>query len=121
MADQKEPWPVELKLVDDKRALQIAWDDGRSDTIEAEYLRVESPSAEVQGHTPHEKTIVPGKKDVTIRDVQAVGTYAVKILFSDGHSTGIFTWPYLRKLYDQHEEIWAKYLEGLAEKGLSRT
>jgi DUF971 family protein len=117
----QEPWPVELKLVDEKRALHICWDDNRHDTIEAEYLRVESPSAEVQGHSPADKKTVPGKKNVTIQDVLPVGTYAVRLVFSDGHSTGIFTWSYLRKLVDLRADIWGKYLESLAAKGLSRT
>jgi len=121
MSDTQQPWPVELRLVNDKRALHICWDDNRHDTIEAEYLRVESPSAEVQGHLPHERTIVPGKKNVTIQDVMPVGTYAVRLVFSDGHSTGIFTWPYLRKLTDQRQAIWSKYLEALAAKGLTRS
>jgi DUF971 family protein len=121
MTDPTEPWPTELKLVDEKRALHICWDDNRHDTLEAEYLRVESPSAEVQGHTPDEKQIVPGKRDVAIRDVIPVGSYAVRLVFSDGHSTGIFTWRYLRKLTDERGEIWPKYLEGLAARGLNRT
>jgi DUF971 family protein len=121
MNDPQDPWPTELKLVDEKRGLHICWDDNRHDTIEAEYLRVESPSAEVQGHTPAEKQTVPGKKNVTIKDVIPVGTYAVRLVFSDGHSTGIFTWRYLRKLADQRSDIWTKYLEALAAKGLSRT
>ncbi len=120
MSDPTEPWPTELKLVDQKRALHICWDDNRHDTLEAEYLRVESPSAEVQGHTPAEKQIVAGKKNVTIRDVVPVGTYAVRIVFSDGHSTGIFTWRYLRKLTNERPTIWGKYLEGLAARGLKR-
>lgn len=120
MNQAHEAWPVELRLADEKRVLNIAWEDGRADTLDAEYLRVESPSAEVQGHTPSQKTTVPGKKGVTIRDVQAVGTYAVRIVFSDGHSTGIYSWPYLRKLADERDAIWGRYLEALAEKGLSR-
>ena len=120
MNQTHEAWPVELRLTDEKRALSIVWDDGRSDKLDAEYLRVESPSAEVQGHTPSQKTTVPGKKSVTIRDVQAVGTYAVRIVFSDGHSTGIYSWPYLRKLASERNVIWTRYLEDLAEKGLTR-
>lgn len=120
MTHEPQPWPTELRLVDEKRALHICWDDNRHDTIEAEYLRVESPSAEVQGHSPAEKVIIAGKKDVTIRDVVPVGSYAVRIVFSDGHSTGIFTWAYLRKLVDQRPQIWDKYLQVLAEKGLTR-
>ena len=120
MTQTQDAWPVELKLTDEKRVLSVVWDDGRSDMLDAEYLRVESPSAEVQGHTPSQKTTVPGKKSVTIRDVQAVGAYAVRIVFSDGHSTGIYSWPYLRKLAEDRDEIWSRYLESLAEKGLSR-
>jgi DUF971 family protein len=120
MTEPTETWPIELKLADEKRALHISWDDKRHDVLEAEYLRVESPSAEVQGHTPDEKQIVTGKKNVTIRDVVPVGTYAVRLVFSDGHSTGIFTWRYLRKLADERSEIFGKYLETLAARGLSR-
>src|ERR1700754_1385347 len=101
MSESKDPWPVELKLADEKRILHIQWDDGRHDVLGAEYLRVESPSAEVQGHIPEEKQTVPGKKDVAMRDLLPVGSYALRIIFSDGHSTGIYTWPYLRKLVDQ--------------------
>lgn len=121
MAEVQEPWPLELVLAGDKATLTVSWDDGRTDRLDAEYLRVESPSAEVQGHSPHEKTIVPGKKDVTIREIVSVGTYAVRLVFSDGHSTGIFTWSYLRKLADERDAIWGKYLEGLAGQGLSRS
>lgn len=115
-----DPWPVELRLADGKTTLIISWDDGRADELAAEYLRVESPSAEVQGHRPDEKQTVSGKRDVTIRDVEAVGSYAVRLIFSDGHSTGIYTWPYLRKLADEREAIWGRYLDALAEKGLTR-
>jgi DUF971 family protein len=116
-----EPWPTELNLLNERRTLQVTWDDKRRDALEAEYLRVESPSAEVQGHLPHEKATVPGKKSVAIQDVVPVGTYAVRLVFSDGHSTGIYTWAYLRKLADQRDTIWSKYLESLAAKGLSRS
>ena len=115
-----EAWPVELRLADQKSTLIIVWDDGRTDELPAEYLRVESPSAEVQGHTPAEKQTVPGKRDVTIRNVESIGSYAVRLTFSDGHNTGLYTWPYLRKLRDERETVWAAYLEALAEKGLNR-
>jgi DUF971 family protein len=120
MSDTQQPWPVEIRVVNDRRTLRIGYDDGRTDEIEAEYLRVESPSAEVQGHSPDQKTIVGGKKDVRIMAVQPVGSYAVRLDFSDGHTTGIFTWNYLRGLADRRELIWGQYLEKLAELGLSR-
>ena len=93
----------------------------RKDRLDAEYLRVESPSAEVQGHSRDQKVTVSGKKNVTITAVEPVGTYAVRLTFSDGHSTGIYPWTYLRKLADEHETIWGNYLESLAAKGLSRS
>ncbi len=120
MSESQDVWPLELNVVNERRALEIIWEDGRRDRLDAEYLRVESPSAEVKGHMPSQKKTVPGKKDVTIQNVVGVGTYAIQIVFSDGHSTGIFSWPYLRELQDKREEIWGNYLAALAEKGLSR-
>jgi DUF971 family protein len=120
MSDTQQPWPVEIRVIQDRRTLQIGYDDGRTDELDAEYLRVESPSAEVQGHSPDQKTIVDRKKDVRILAVQPVGSYAVRLDFSDGHTTGIFTWSYLRGLADRREMIWGEYLKKIAELGLSR-
>ena len=84
-------------------------------------MRVESPSAEVQGHGPNEKKILPGKQAVAILAVEQVGNYAVKLSFDDGHDTGIYSWKYLYHLGSQKAEVWSKYLERLASKGMSRT
>ncbi len=96
-------WPKEIRIGADRRRLTVAWDDGRSDELAAHYLRVESPSAEVQGHGPGERKVVTGRENVAISAVDPVGSYAIRITFDDGHSTGIFSWPYLRMLADEHE------------------
>jgi DUF971 family protein len=111
--------PTELRLSRDKRVLSVAFSDVRHD-LTAEFLRVESPSAEVQGHGPEEKRAVPHKKDVSINGIEPVGNYAVKLHFSDGHRTGLFTWEYLYDLARNHDTIWQNYLETLKKKGLSR-
>ena len=113
-------WPTEIRLAADRRTLIVAFDDGFRTELPAEYLRVESPSAEVRGHSPAERKTVPGKRDVEIRSVEPVGNYAVKLVFSDGHSTGIYGWPFLAELGRRHDEIWGAYLEQLAAGGLSR-
>ena len=91
----QDAWPSELRLNAEKTALRVAFTDGNSESLPAELLRVMSPSAEVQGHSPAERKLVSGKRDVTIKAVEPVGNYAVKLVFSDGHDTGLFTWPYL--------------------------
>jgi len=113
-------WPSEIRLAKDKRTLNVAFDDGSAFALPAEYLRVMSPSAEVQGHSPSERKTVPGKRDVTIIGVEPVGNYAVKLIFDDLHSTGIYGWDYLHELGAKHEERWADYLSELEAKGLSR-
>ncbi len=115
-----EPWPVEIRVKRAERCLEIDFDDGRTFTLPAELLRVESPSAEVQGHTPSQKVVVAGKRNVAIRDLEPVGNYAVRIVFDDGHDTGIYSWPYLYRLGRDRERIWQAYLEALAARGLSR-
>ncbi|MBF9232111.1 gamma-butyrobetaine hydroxylase-like domain-containing protein [Microvirga alba] len=115
-----ERWPTELRLAKDKRTLSIAFNDGTAFDLPAEYLRVTSPSAEVQGHSPAERKTVPGKRNVEIIGVEPVGNYAVKLVFDDMHDTGIFSWDYLHKLGIEHEEKWQSYLDDLAAKGLSR-
>jgi DUF971 family protein len=119
MAETK-PWPTEIRLRKDRRALGVTFDDGSAYELPAEMLRVLSPSAEVQGHSPEQRKTVPGMRNVAIRAVEPVGNYAVRLLFSDGHSTGIFTWDYLAKLGRERESLWAAYLGELAAKGLSR-
>src|SRR5262249_15636624 len=114
------PWPTEIRLRKDRRALTIAFDDGASYVLPAEYLRVRSPSAEVQGHTPEQRKIVPGKKYVEILEIQPVGNYAVRLVFDDLHSTGIFSWDYLFDLGRNHDAYWRDYLDELAARGLTR-
>jgi DUF971 family protein len=113
-------WPTELKLSKDKRTLAITFDDGVSHSLPAEYLRVMSPSAEVQGHSPDERKTVGGKLDVMILNVIPVGNYAVRLTFDDMHSTGIFGWDYLDELGREYDERWSAYLAELAAKGMKR-
>ena len=113
-------WPTELKLDKDKRLLTVAFDDGAQFALPAELLRVLSPSAEVQGHSPEQRVTVPGKKNVRIVQMEPVGTYAVRITFDDGHNTGLYVWDYLRDLGENQEARFRSYLNELAEKGLSR-
>ncbi|BCB20500.1 DUF971 domain-containing protein [Bosea sp. ANAM02] len=113
-------WPTELRLSRDRRTLHVTFDDGASFALSAELLRVESPSAEVQGHHPSQKTIVPGKAEVEILRVEPVGHYAVRLGFDDMHETGIYAWDYLRELGEQGEEKMSAYVAALAERGLSR-
>ena len=119
-ADSSRPWPSEIKLKKAERRLEVHFDDGSAFALPAEYLRVESPSAEVQGHGTGNKTIVPGKRNVAITSLEPVGNYAVRIIFSDGHDSGLFTWETLYRLGHDHGQIWADYEAALANKGLSR-
>ena len=113
-------WPTEIRLAKDKRTLHVAFDDGAVFNLPAEYLRVSSPSAEVQGHSPSERKTVPGKKNVMIIGVEPVGNYAVKLMFDDMHSTGLFGWDYLYGLGVNQDENWHNYLAELDAKGLTR-
>ena len=115
-----EPWPTELRLDKEKRILTVSYDDGQSFALPAELLRVLSPSAEVQGHSPDQRITVPGKKNVGIARIEPVGNYAVRIVFTDGHDTGLYVWEYLRELGEQKDERWQEYLKQLAAKRLSR-
>lgn len=115
-----EPWPVELRLAKDKKILTIVFDDGQSYALAAEYLRVESPSAEVKGHGPGQEQLVFGKRNISILRLEPVGTYAIRIVFDDGHSTGLYTWSYLTKLGREHDAIWQDYLAKLEAQGRSR-
>jgi DUF971 family protein len=114
------PWPVEIRLKQVEKVLEIDFDDGSRFAIPAELLRVESPSAEVQGHGPSQKTIVAGRRHVGILRLEPVGNYALRIDFDDGHDTGIFTWSYLRHLGQEQDRLIRDYLAALAAKGLSR-
>ena len=113
-------WPTELRLSKGGRALTVSFDDGTAFDLPAEYLRVTSPSAEVQGHSPSERKTVPGKRDVAIIGVEPVGNYAVKLRFDDMHDTGIYGWDYLHELGARRAEKWQNYLAELDAKGLSR-
>ena len=113
-------WPTELRLSKDRRTLHVTFDDGASFALPAELLRVESPSAEVQGHHPCQKTIVPGKAEVEILRVEPVGHYAVRLGFDDMHDTGIYAWDYLRELGEQRDAYWQRYLEELKVANSSR-
>jgi len=115
-----DAWPTELRLDKDKRVLTVTFDDGRSFALPAELLRVLSPSAEVQGHSPEQRVTVGGKKNVGIVRLEPVGNYAVRIVFDDGHDTGLFVWEYLRELGENREARWQSYLQDLAAKRLSR-
>ena len=119
-APEPEPWPTELRLAKDRRTLTVTYESGESFALAAEYLRVKSPSAEVQGHAPEERKTVPGKRNVMILEVQPVGNYAVRLVFDDMHSTGIYSWDYLRELGRHHAAYWQDYLDELAAKGMSR-
>jgi DUF971 family protein len=119
-ANATEVWPSELRLHKDRRTLTISFDNSGSFDLPAEYLRVKSPSAEVQGHSPDERKTVPGKINVGITEVLPVGNYAVRLVFDDMHSTGIFTWPYLLELGQNQAAYWQGYLDELKAKGLSR-
>lgn len=113
-------WPTELRLRKDKAALAIVFDNGEAFELPAEFLRVHSPSAEVKGHSPAERKTVGGKRNVTILELHAVGNYAVRLVFDDMHSTGIFSWDYLARLGRDQERMWRDYLDELAAKRLSR-
>ena len=107
--------PTEIKLHQKSRVLEIAFDDGKTFRLPYEFLRVYSPSAEVRGHGPGQEVLQVGKKAVEIRSIEAVGSYAVQPLFSDGHGTGIYSWDYLYELGQNQDRMWAKYLEQLAK------
>jgi len=118
--DAPTPNPTEIKLHQASRVLEIAFADGNSFRLPYEFLRVYSPSAEVRGHGPGQEVLQTGKRDVAIKDVEAVGHYAIRPTFSDGHDTGIYSWDYLYELGLRHDELWQRYLDRLAAAGASR-
>src|SRR3974377_372955 len=120
MSDASSPWPVELRLHKDRKVLTVSFDNGESFDLSAEYLRVKSPSAEVQGHSPDERKTVAGKRNVAILELKSIGNYAVRPVFDDLPSTGIYSWDYLLTLGRNRERYWQEYLDELAEKGLTR-
>jgi len=120
MTDHQSARPTELRVAKDRRTLTVRFNDASSFALPAEALRVLSPSAEVQGHSPDQRVTVPGKRDVQIVGVEPVGNYAVKITFDDMHDTGIFSWAYLHELGSDFDRLWAGYLAELEGKGMSR-
>ena len=120
MSTSADPTPTEITLHAASRVLEIAFDDGRVFRLPFEFLRVYSPSAEVRGHGPGQETLQVGKRDVTILELQPVGHYGVQPAFSDGHSSGIYSWTYLYELGLDQDRLWAEYLQRLDEAGASR-
>jgi DUF971 family protein len=113
-------WPTELRYNKAEKTLHVTFDNGAAFALPAELLRVESPSAEVQGHGPGQKQIVAGRRHVGIMEIEPVGNYAVKIKFDDLHDSGIFSWKYLYELGERREELWNSYLSELEKRGLKR-
>jgi DUF971 family protein len=118
--DRNTPRPTEIKLHQKSRILEIAFDDGQRFSLPCEYLRVFSPSAEVRGHGPGQEVLQVGKRDVEIKEIEPVGNYAVKLGFSDGHDTGLYSWEYLHELGEKQESSWKSYLARLEQAGASR-
>ena len=114
------PWPTEIRLTKAKDELVVAFDDGQTFELPAELLRVMSPSAEVQGHSPEQRVLLGGKKNVKISGVEPIGNYAVRLTFDDRHDTGLFTWAYLHKLGSNRVALWSAYLDELKAAGKSR-
>jgi DUF971 family protein len=112
--------PIEIKLHQKSRLMEISFSDGRSFRLPYEFLRVQSPSAEVRGHGPGQEVLQVGKSKVEIQALDPVGSYAVQPVFSDGHATGIYSWDYLYHLGENQERLWAEYLEKLKKAGASR-
>jgi DUF971 family protein len=111
---------TEIKLRQRSRLLEVSFDDGKRFELPFEFLRVHSPSAEVQGHSPDQRVLVVDKQNVGIREVEPIGQYAVKLSFDDGHDTGLFTWKYLHQLGSQREQLWSEYLARLERAGHRR-
>ena len=115
-----KPRATDIRVKRTEKILEIDFEDGASFPLPAEYLRVESPSAEVQGHGPGQKTLVAGRRHVGIANVEPVGNYAIRIVFDDLHDTGIFSWGYLYRLGSEYDDRWAAYLAAMKAEGLSR-
>lgn len=118
--DSNTPMPTEIKLHQKSRLLEIAFSDDRRFELPCELLRVYSPSAEVRGHGPGQEVLQVGKKNVEITDIQPVGSYAVQLVFSDGHDSGLYSWDYLYDLGINQEALWQQYLARMKEAGASR-
>jgi len=118
--DRNTPRPTEITLHKASRVLEVAFDDGAHYELPCEYLRVYSPSAEVRGHGPGQEVLQVGKRAVGIEAIEAVGAYGVKLVFSDGHDTGIYSWDYLHELGERQDGNWRTYLERLDAAGKGR-
>jgi DUF971 family protein len=111
MTTAPAPTPTEIKLRRQSRLLEVSFDDGNRFELPLEFLRVHSPSAEVKGHGPGQETLVLGKQNVGLKDIEPVGQYAVRLVFDDGHDSGLFSWKYLHELGRDRDRLWARYLE----------
>lgn len=118
--DRDTPIPSEIKLHQKSRRLELAYEGGETFTLDFEYLRVYTPSAEARGHGPGQETLQTGKRNVDIERIEPVGTYALRLVFSDGHDSGLYSWDLLYNLGKHHDELWQNYLAQLEEQGLSR-
>ena len=121
LASRTDVWPEEIRLAKSKSLLDVRFDNGKSFSLSAELLRVESPSAEVQGHGPGQKTTPVGKRDILISSIEPVGNYAIRIGFSDGHNTGIFSWNTLYEYGLRQDELMAEYLSRLKNDSTTRS
>src|SRR5215510_8904438 len=119
-SEKGTPVPTEIKLHQKSRVLEVSFADGETFKLPCEFLRVFSPSAEVRGHGPGQEVLQVGKKNVEITSIEPVGGYAVRLVFSDGHGTGLYSWEYLYRLGVDQDRLWAEYLEQLARSGGSR-
>lgn len=118
--DRDTPIPSEIKLHQKSRLLELGYENGERYTLDFEYLRVFTPSAEARGHGPGQETLQTGKRDVDIERIEPVGTYAVRLVFSDGHDSGLYSWDLLYNLGKHHDELWQDYLNQIEAQGLSR-
>lgn len=118
--DKDTPIPSDIKLYQQSRILELAYDSGERFALSCEFLRVFTPSAEARGHGPGQETLQTGKRDVAITAIEPVGTYALKLVFSDGHDSGIYSWDLLYNLGLHRDELWQEYLQQIEAQGLSR-
>jgi DUF971 family protein len=118
--ERNTPIPSEIKLHQKSRRLELVYDGGETFALDFEYLRVYTPSAEARGHGPGQETLQTGKRNVDIERIEPVGTYALRLVFSDGHDSGLYSWDLLYNLGKHHEELWQNYLAQLEAQGLSR-
>ena len=113
-------WPTEIRLAKHKKSLAVTFSDGQTHEYSAEYLRIVSPSAEVQGHSPSQRQTIPGKRNIEIMKVEPVGNYAIRLTFTDLHDSGIYSWDYLSEIARDYDHLWGRYEREVAEQGLSR-